>query len=125
MPNGVCRSFWTSGRCHRGEGCRFVHRANPDIPASSNQLLVPATLKSHFEAAGLGTFPALDNDQFSSGSGTNATPGETYHFLKKFLEDSFRFQTPNQVYNFLELLCNANTLNPAWVCAIWQVQAKR
>ncbi|QRV96757.1 Zinc finger, NF-X1-type [Ceratobasidium sp. AG-Ba] len=74
-----------------------------------------ASLKSHFQAAGLGSFPSLQNDKFSTGVGNNATPGQTHHFLKRFLEDSFRFQTASQIYSFLELVCNANTENTSWV----------
>ncbi|QRV82744.1 Zinc finger, NF-X1-type [Ceratobasidium sp. AG-Ba] len=111
LPRGACRSYWSTGRCPQGEGCRFNHIANPEHPPPPETF---TTLQSHFQAAGLGSFPSLQNDKFAVGAGTNGTPGETHHLLKKFLEDNFRFQTPSQVYSFLDLICNANTENPNW-----------
>ncbi|KAG8742681.1 hypothetical protein FRC10_001037 [Ceratobasidium sp. 414] len=111
LPRGACRDYWTSGRCGRGEACRFQHLVNPAVPAVPE---ASTALKSHFAAAGLGNFPSLENDKFAAGVGTNGTPGQTHHFLKKFMEDSFRFQTASQVYSFLELVCNANMENANW-----------
>ncbi|KAG9085848.1 hypothetical protein FRC07_013274, partial [Ceratobasidium sp. 392] len=59
-------------------------------------------------------FPSLETDRFAAGVGTNKTPGQVHHFLKRFMEDSFRFDTASQVYSFLELICNANTENTNW-----------
>lgn len=67
----------------------------------------------------MGNFPGLANDQFSVG-GTKATPGQTHHHLKQYTEDAFRFKIADQVYRFLDLLCNASSQNPAWVCVIPQ-----
>jgi hypothetical protein len=114
VPYGVCRAFWTTGLCGRGESCKFQHRANPDVPPP--QIEQAKTLQSHFKAAGLGSFPALETDKFSAGIGTNASFGETNGLLRRFLKDDFRFQTAAQIYSFLEIICNANTQNAQWVC---------
>ncbi|KAF8598651.1 hypothetical protein BDV93DRAFT_593821 [Ceratobasidium sp. AG-I] len=72
------------------------------------------SLQEHFQAAGLGKFPGLSNDEFSAG-GTKSTPGQVHYHLKMYTEDaSFRFQIADQLYRFLDLLCNASTQNPNW-----------
>lgn len=113
-PKVPCRDFMR-GRCPRGANCRFSHAASPADPnAGSSQNQPTRDLQSHVENAGPSHFPGLANDQFSVG-GTNATPGQTHHFLKTYVEDSFRFRIPDQVYKFVDLLCNASSQNPNWV----------
>lgn len=109
-----CRDF-LNGNCSRGANCRWSHATNQGNrnAGPSSQTQPPRDLQSHFQAAGL-NFPGLANDQFSAG-GTNATPGQTHHFLKQYVADSFRFNIPEQVYRFVDLLCNASSQNPAWV----------
>ncbi|KAF8599525.1 P-loop containing nucleoside triphosphate hydrolase protein, partial [Ceratobasidium sp. AG-I] len=109
VPHNVCREFWHSGSCGRRNRCRFEHRQ--DSKGGGSQPAI--NLQEHFQAVGLGNFPGLANDQFSA-SGTKATPGQTHYHLKQYTEDSFRFKIADQVYRFLELLCNASTQNGAW-----------
>ena len=111
VPRNVCHDFWHSGKCGRGDQCSFEHRQEGSQP--------PTSLQEHFQEAGLRNFPGLTNDQFSVG-GTKATPGETKQQLKTYIQDSFQFRTTDQVYRFLELLCNASAQNPNWVCTIRQ-----
>ncbi|ELU42246.1 zf-CCCH domain-containing protein [Rhizoctonia solani AG-1 IA] len=112
FPRGVCRTFWTSGLCGRGASCKFEHRTNPDAaPLEEN---APNSLQSHFKAAGLGNFTILDTDKFCVGTGKGANPSETRSFLRRFLQDNFRFQTVTQIYSFLEIICNAKTQNAEW-----------
>ncbi|KAG8710131.1 hypothetical protein FRC09_000287, partial [Ceratobasidium sp. 395] len=111
IPRGVCRHFWTKGRCFRGDECRFDHTANPDVPVVPE---ASSSSKLYSEARGLGSFPSLEIDKFAAEVGSNKTPGQTHHFLKRFTEDSFRFETSSQVYAFLELVCSANTENTSW-----------
>ncbi|CAE6460674.1 unnamed protein product [Rhizoctonia solani] len=112
VPYGVCRAYWTSGLCGRGAACKFQHRANPAVTPPEEKS--PNSLQSHFKAAGLGHFAALDIDKFCAGTGKGASPSETRTFLRRFLQDNFRFQTATQVYSFLEIICNANTQNTEW-----------
>ncbi|KEP50889.1 NFX1-type zinc finger protein [Rhizoctonia solani 123E] len=112
VPYGVCRAYWTSGLCGRGAACKFQHRDNP--AATPPEEKSPNSLQLHFKAAGLGHFAALDIDKFCAGTGKGASPSETKSFLRRFLQDNFRFQTATQVYTFLEMICNANTQNTEW-----------
>ncbi|CAE6502582.1 unnamed protein product [Rhizoctonia solani] len=112
VPYGVCRAYWTSGLCGRGAACKFQHRDNPAVAPPEEKS--PNSLQSHFKAAGLGHFAALDIDKFCAGTGKGASPSETKSFLRRFLQDNFRFQTATQVYTFLEMICNANTQNTEW-----------
>ncbi|CAE7233886.1 unnamed protein product [Rhizoctonia solani] len=112
VPRGVCRAFWASGLCGRGAECKFEHRVNPS--AAPPEEKSPNSLQSHFKAAGLGHFAALDVDKFCAGTGKGASPSDTKAFLRRFLQDNFRFQTATQIYSFLEIICNANTQNTEW-----------
>ncbi|KAJ1302896.1 hypothetical protein OPQ81_003195 [Rhizoctonia solani] len=112
VPYGVCRAFWTSGLCGRGGSCKFEHRLNPAAAPPEDK--GSNSLQEHFKAAGLGKFAALDTDKFCAGIGKGASPSETKSFLRRFLQDNFRFQTATQVYSFLEIICNANTQNTEW-----------
>ncbi|KDN33760.1 hypothetical protein RSAG8_13147, partial [Rhizoctonia solani AG-8 WAC10335] len=58
-------------------------------------------------------FPGLSNDDFSKVE-LNQTPGKTFHSLKPYFDINFRFQTPEQVYRFLSILCSANSQNASW-----------
>ncbi|CCO36196.1 NFX1-type zinc finger-containing protein 1 [Rhizoctonia solani AG-1 IB] len=111
-PFGVCRAFWATGLCGRGASCKFEHRTNP--AASPPEENTPNSLQSHFKSAGLGSFAALDTDKFCAGIGKGASPSETQGFLRRFLQDHFRFQTATQIYSFLEIICNANTQSESW-----------
>ncbi|CAE6473604.1 unnamed protein product [Rhizoctonia solani] len=112
VPYGVCRAFWTSGLCGRGASCKFEHRINPAATLPDEN--APNSLQSHFKSAGLGNFAALDTDKFCVGTGKGASPSETKGFLRRFLQDNFRFQTATQIYSFLEMICKANTQNQEW-----------
>ncbi|KAL5632189.1 hypothetical protein ACGC1H_000258 [Rhizoctonia solani] len=57
--------------------------------------------------------PGLSNDQFSKVE-MNLTPGQTFNSLKVFVEESFKFRTPEQIYHFLKLLSNASSQNSSW-----------
>lgn len=114
-PKAPCRDFMR-GRCPRGENCPYSHTTPPANPNAGSFRNQPARDPQPVdEDAESGHFPGLSNDQFSVG-GTNATPGQTYHFLKQYVDNSFQFRIPDQVYKFVELLCNANSQNSNWVC---------
>ncbi|CUA71425.1 NFX1-type zinc finger-containing protein 1 [Mus musculus] [Rhizoctonia solani] len=111
-PRDVCRDF-QRGNCPRGDACRFSHAPAPSGPGANSA--APPTFRdgsSRPEDANL-NFPGLSNDKFSV-AGTNHTPGQTHHFLKQYVEDSFRFSTTAQVYRFVSLLCNASSRNSSW-----------
>ncbi|KAG8712686.1 hypothetical protein FRC11_014505, partial [Ceratobasidium sp. 423] len=58
-------------------------------------------------------FPGLSNDQFSKVE-MSLSPGQAFNSLKIYVEASFQFRTPEQVYRFLNILCAANSQNSSW-----------
>ncbi|CAE7140129.1 unnamed protein product, partial [Rhizoctonia solani] len=113
VPTEVCRDF-QRGNCPRGDTCRFSH-----TQAQAGSSAVPPAQQAFRDASsqpgntGNSNFPGLSNDNFAV-AGTNQTPGQTHHFLKLYVEDSFRFSTTAQVYRFVNLLCNASSRNSSW-----------
>ncbi|KEP48218.1 NFX1-type zinc finger protein [Rhizoctonia solani 123E] len=84
--------FLMRGNCKFGRQCQYSHTlTQPPAPK----------------------FPGLSNDDFSKVNLTQ-TPGQTFNSLKPYVNKSFRFQTPNQVYQFLSILCGANSQNSSW-----------
>ncbi|CAE6459337.1 unnamed protein product, partial [Rhizoctonia solani] len=109
--NQTCRYFM-QGNCRYGTRCHYSHtmtEADGDTntgPSTDNQ--VPTATQFT-----ISNFPGLSNDQFSKVE-TNLTPGRAFHSLRSYVEDSFRFGTPDQVYRFLDILCSASSQNPSW-----------
>ncbi|QRW23934.1 Zinc finger, CCHC-type [Rhizoctonia solani] len=97
---------------HRAHTC--INVQTPKETILSYLPKSPVGSASHFKAAGLGNFTILDTDKFCVGTGKGANPSETRSFLRRFLQDNFRFQTVTQIYSFLEIICNANTQNAEW-----------
>lgn len=108
-----CRNF-LRGNCSYGARCRFSHEAPPASSSPRTSQDRPTRNSQARVENSRGNFPGLGNDQFSV-AGTNATPGQTHHFLKPYVEESFEFRIPDQVYKFVNLLCNASSQNPSWV----------
>ncbi|CAE6459342.1 unnamed protein product [Rhizoctonia solani] len=71
-------------------------------------------------AAPVANFPGLSNDQFSKVDLT-LTPGQSFNSLKTYVEATFQFKTPDQVYRFLSILCTANSQNSSWTAKEGQV----
>ncbi|KAG8792974.1 hypothetical protein FRC12_004343 [Ceratobasidium sp. 428] len=112
-PKEVCRAF-QRGNCSRGDNCRFSH-----LPVEGGSSPGPASQQTFRDASSKPDDAAnsvslgLSNDSFSI-AGTGHTPGQTHHFLKQYVENSFRFNTTHQVYRFVSLLCTASSRNSAW-----------
>ncbi|CAE6488328.1 unnamed protein product [Rhizoctonia solani] len=131
----LCR-FLLRGGCKFATTCQYSHnipRTEGSIdarPPSERQVEVPTTLHapktvqaSPTVQASVTNFPGLANDQFSKVE-MNLTPGQTFHSLRNYLEESFRFRTPNQVYHFLSIVCCANTQNSSWTAKEGQCMIK-
>lgn len=104
-----CR-YYRKGDCSAGPRCQFLH-GNPDVvspPLHSAAWGQKLRSEAH-EFSGRATMTSYLS------VGTNETPGQTYQILRAYVEDSFRFVKSEQVYRFLELLCNANPQNTSWV----------
>ncbi|CAE6444472.1 unnamed protein product, partial [Rhizoctonia solani] len=95
--NRPCR-FFMNGHCRNGTRCNFSHTITEAQESTENRST---------------NFPGISNDQFSKVQ-TNLTPGQTFNSLRDYVEDTFEFQTPDQVYRFLSILCNANSQNSFW-----------
>ncbi|KDN37126.1 hypothetical protein RSAG8_10335, partial [Rhizoctonia solani AG-8 WAC10335] len=112
-PKDICRDF-QRGNCPRGDACRFSH-----TPVPGGSAAAPAPQQTFRDASSQPqnaentNFPGLSNDKFSV-AGLDHTPGQTHHFLKQYVEDSFRFNTTAQIYRFVNLLCNASSRNSSW-----------
>ncbi|KAJ1300333.1 hypothetical protein OPQ81_005154 [Rhizoctonia solani] len=112
-PKEICRAF-QRGNCARGDSCRYSHilvQGGSSAAASPQRVFRDAS--SQPETAPASNFLGLSNDSFSV-AGTEHTPGQTHHFLKQYVEDSFRFSTTLQIYRFANLLCTASSRNSSW-----------
>ncbi|KAG8720713.1 hypothetical protein FRC09_009099 [Ceratobasidium sp. 395] len=112
-PKEVCRAF-QRGNCSRGDDCRFSHllvQGGSSPSPAPQQTFRDASSKPDDAANSVSL--GLSNDSFSV-AGTEHTPGQTHHFLKQYVENSFRFNTTHQVYRFVSLLCTASSRNSAW-----------
>ncbi|KAH7335665.1 hypothetical protein B0J17DRAFT_707621 [Rhizoctonia solani] len=122
--NELCR-FLLRGGCKFATTCQYSHNitrteGNIDArPPSGRQALTSTQTPSTVQAT-IASFPGLANDQFSKVE-INLTPGQTFHSLRNYLEDSFRFRTPSQVYHFLNVICCANAQNSSWTATEGQV----
>ncbi|KEP50888.1 NFX1-type zinc finger protein [Rhizoctonia solani 123E] len=109
-PKEVCRNF-QRGNCQRGDTCQFSHTPVSGAAPAPQQTFRDAS--SQPENNVNSNFPGLSNDNFSV-AGLGNTPGQTHHFLKLYVDDSFRFSTAAQIYRFVSLLCNASSRNASW-----------
>ncbi|CAE6488071.1 unnamed protein product, partial [Rhizoctonia solani] len=94
--------FLMRGSCKFGTRCQYSHNLAPSQrpPTQNNQAPAP-------------NFPGLSNDGFSKVE-QNTTPGKVFNSLKIYVEDTFKFQTAEQVYRFLSLICSASSQNSTW-----------
>ena len=121
-PPGVCRFYWSSGRCNREFECRYKHTTAPGAPVSSTRPQSPALGLSASDAiapflteSGLAKLNGNGTDAFFASPATLMSPSETHNSLKKYLWDEFRFRKSADVYGFLIPLSNANLSNSTWV----------
>ncbi|KAL5632188.1 hypothetical protein ACGC1H_000258 [Rhizoctonia solani] len=108
--NPICR-FFMRGDCKFGARCRNSHtvtKTEDDTHTMPSQRDQNAVVTQPADA-----LPGLSNDQFSKVE-MNLTPGQTFNSLKVFVEESFKFRTPEQIYHFLKLLSNASSQNSSW-----------
>ncbi|KAH7335664.1 hypothetical protein B0J17DRAFT_769497 [Rhizoctonia solani] len=94
------------GSCKFGAGCRYSHAVTQPQPLSQRN----STQNNQAPAP---NFPGLSNDDFSKVE-QNMTPGKVFNSLKVYVEDTFKFQTAEQVYRFLSILCSASSQNSFW-----------
>ncbi|KAF8668071.1 P-loop containing nucleoside triphosphate hydrolase protein [Rhizoctonia solani] len=96
-----CRYF-LRGSCRLGSNCQWSHTTarTTERHPTGNQPSAP-------------NFPGLSNDAFSKVE-LNQTPGKTFNSLKSYVEDTFKFQTAEQVYRFLSIVCSASSQNTSW-----------
>ncbi|KAJ1299739.1 hypothetical protein OPQ81_007327 [Rhizoctonia solani] len=85
----------------RDQPCKYFQRGSLSEPHPARNIRKPNS-----------NFPGLSNDHFSKVV-LNQTWGQTSSSLSKYVVDSFRFQTPDQVYHFLNLVCAASSQNSA------------
>ncbi|CAE6467693.1 unnamed protein product [Rhizoctonia solani] len=103
QQNQPCR-FFVRGGCKFGTRCKWSHTvAGPSSDPHPSRNTQPSATN----------FPGLSNDNFSKVD-LNQTPGKTYNSLKSYIEDSFKFQTAEQVYRFLSIVCSASSQNTSW-----------
>jgi len=122
-PPGVCRFYWSSGRCNREFECRYKHTIAPGAPPVSSarpQSTAPAlsaidAIAPFLTESGLAKLNGNGTDVFFASPATSMSPSETHNSLKRFLRDEFRFRKPAEVYGFLVPLSNANSSNSTWV----------
>ncbi|EMD37515.1 hypothetical protein CERSUDRAFT_114154 [Gelatoporia subvermispora B] len=121
-PPGICRDFWSTGRCGREFQCYYKHVIDPSVTLDVSTPSQPSaaqnvvdSLAPFLTSAGLAKLSEPGTDGFFSGSGSqDQSPAEVHNFLKRFLADQYRFRTAQDIYGFLSLLSNVNTGNSKW-----------
>ncbi|KIJ49701.1 hypothetical protein M422DRAFT_66154 [Sphaerobolus stellatus SS14] len=97
-PSGICDSYWSTGNCRFGFGCRFRHERESDASStSSNQ---PWRVRA----------AAPQPLQYST-TMDNLTVSQVHNYMRRFLVDSFRFESSRDIYAFTALLGNATKEN--------------
>ncbi|KAK7447384.1 hypothetical protein VKT23_014094 [Stygiomarasmius scandens] len=107
-PLGTCRNYWSTGECRNGFNCRFRHVENPDIKTEQQNASSSQARAATSNDSGIGNGQVL----FAT-EGKPYTPGETHNYLKKFLQDTFRFMNSSATAaRFLRLISCA--MSPTW-----------
>ncbi|OCH91424.1 P-loop containing nucleoside triphosphate hydrolase protein [Obba rivulosa] len=126
VPLGFCNAFWSNGRCDRDFQCRYKHVQNPASLSgegtASQSGAGPSVVESvvpFLTPAGLAKLSEPGTDGFfSNNASQNQSPAEVHNYLKRFLFDSYRFRTTQDIYGFLSLLGNVSASNEKWVSSI-------
>lgn len=119
-PPGVCKFFWSSGKCRLEFGCRFRHTSSTESRLPGQRAMaVPtqpvATLAPFLNEGGLARITGRGTDIFFSNPDKSMTPNEAHNHLRRFLFDQFRFAKTFDVYAFVTPLNSAHTSNNSWV----------
>jgi len=94
---------------HSGFNCRFRHIENPDRKTEQKNASSSQARATTSNDSGIGNGEVL----FAT-EGKPYTPGETHNYLKKFLQDTFRFMNSSATAaRFLRLISCA--MSPTWV----------
>jgi hypothetical protein len=121
-PPGICNFYWRTGVCNREFACRFRH-TKENTTAHDSQVLQRNATSSAFDAiapylteAGLAKVAGTGTDIFFSIPDNPISPEEAHNHLKKFLYDTYHFNSTFEVYAFLRILTSATSTNSSWVC---------
>ncbi|KAH9951524.1 P-loop containing nucleoside triphosphate hydrolase protein [Amylocystis lapponica] len=120
-PYGACIAFWDQGRCYHEFKCKYKHIANPahtqapsGPPARSEATTIEA-VASFLTPEGLARLSDSGTDGFFATNTTKSLgPSEVHNYIKKYLNDSYRFPSALDVYSFVGLISNANAANSKW-----------
>ena len=122
-PRGVCNYYWNTGSCKREFDCRYEHsqrgqRVNfiqsPRLKVTSQA--AEDTIAPYLTEKGLAKIRSGGTDGFfAQDDATSLSPTQAHNCLKRYLSDSFKFDSTSQIYSFLIPLSSANASNRLWV----------
>lgn len=121
LQSGVCSFYWKTGTCKREFECRYKHIRDgepeiapqrPKFNLAGNDAIAPFLTEQ-----GLAKINGIATDGFfEEGKSTLLSPTEAHSRFKRFLWDTFRFNSSFDIYSFFVPLNSASCHNPLWVC---------
>ncbi|KAI0043384.1 hypothetical protein FA95DRAFT_405685 [Auriscalpium vulgare] len=105
-PRGVCKFYWTTGRCQFSFDCTFKHEKRSPLAQSSVE---PVDEPDFFSTEGL----AVNNGSIVHETHT-LNPSAAHNHLKAFLFDHYEFRGPANVAGFSRIFASINDRNKSW-----------
>ncbi|KAG8920881.1 hypothetical protein FRC02_000586 [Tulasnella sp. 418] len=120
LPPGACRDFWEKGTCSRGDfDCKFRHISPTSTQVVDTVTSTPARM-DFLTTGSLGEVAGSSSDVFTALQ-SHLSPTEAANHLKTYLNLTFRFTTPQNMYSFLKILNSANEKHDGWDLSDGQV----
>ena len=116
VPPGVCRVYWTAGKCNRAFECTFKHLKGSSAPAgleaspNNKGNSVSDDTPDFFSAEGLAVNAGAGNVERHS-----LTPVEAHNHMRPFMRDNYHFESAARVQGFVRIFASVNDRNKAWV----------
>jgi hypothetical protein len=118
-PSGACSFYWRTGNCKLEFECRYKHIRDGEIIPQRPKFNLAGndTIAPFLTEQGLAKINGIATDGFfEEGKSTLLSPTEAHSRFKRFLWDTFRFQTSFDIYSFFVPLNSASCHNSLWVC---------